>query len=90
MMILRLIIDDAEKARERGLETVNELHNNESFCAGSAGYPVFQLPDEKMLDCQTFRELRDECGARIETDNISKLCLGIGIPRDEPGVTVID
>lgn len=89
-MILRLIIDDAEKAKSRGLETVNELVNNESFCAGSEGYPVFQLPDEQMLDCALFRELRDECGARIETDNISKLCLGIGIPRNEPGVTVIE
>ncbi len=89
-MILRLIIEDAEMARSRGLETVNELVNNETFCSGSHGYPVFQLPDEEMLDCFTFRKLRDECGARIETDNLSKLCLGIGIPRDEPGVTVID
>jgi hypothetical protein len=89
-MILRLIFDDAEKARSRGLKQVNELVNNESFCAGSEGYPVFQLPDEQMLDCALFRELREECGARIETNNLSKLCLGIGIPRDEPGVTVID
>jgi len=89
-MIIRLIIEDAEKAKSRGLETVNELVNNESFCAGSDGYPVFQLPDEQMLDCQLWRELREECGARIETNNICKLCLGIGIPRDEPGVMVID
>lgn len=89
-MILRLIIEDAEKAQSRGLKQVNELVNNEAFCAGSHGYPVFQLPDETMLDCAVFRELREECGARIETDNISKLCLGMGIPRTEPGVTVID
>lgn len=89
-MILRLIFEDAEKARSRGLEQVNELVLNESYCAGSDGYPVFQLPDEQMLDCFLFRQLRDECGARIETNNISKLCLGIGIPRDEPGVTVIE
>lgn len=88
-MFLRLIIEDAEKARERGLETVNELECNEAFCATSQGYPVFQLPNEQLLDCGIFRELRDECGARIETDNIVKLCLGMGIPRDEPGVTLV-
>lgn len=88
-MIVRLICDNAEKAKSRGLEPVNELVNNEDFCATSHGYPVFQLPNEQMLDCALFRELREECGARIETDNIVKLCLGIGIPRDEPGVTVI-
>ncbi len=89
-MIVRLIIADAEKARSKGLEPVNELVCNESYCASSQGYPVFQLPNEQLLDCGIFRELRDECGARIETNNISKLCLGMGIPRDEPGVTVID
>jgi len=89
-MILRLIIDDAEKARERGLEAVNELVCDEDYCATSHGYPVFQLPNEQLLDCSIFRTLREECGARIETDNMVKLCLGMGIPRDEPGVTVID
>lgn len=89
-MILRLIIDDAEKAQKRGLEPLNELVCNEEFCASSYGYPVFELPNEQLLDCGIFRELRDECGARLETNNLMKLCLGIGIPRDEPGVTVID
>lgn len=89
-MFIRLIIADAEKARSRGLEQVNELDCNEQFCASSEGYPVFQLPNEELLDCFIWRELRDECGARIETDNITKLCMGIGIPRDEPGVTVVN
>ncbi len=88
-MFVRLIIADADKARSKGLEPVNELICNEEFCASSVGYPVFQLPNEELLDCFIWRELRDECGARIETDNITKLCLGIGIPRDEPGVTVV-
>lgn len=88
-MFVRLIIADADKARSKGLEPVNELICNEQFCASSEGYPVFQLPNEELLDCCIWRELRDECGARIETDNITKLCMGIGIPRDEPGVTLV-
>ncbi len=88
-MFIRLIIADEEKARSRGLEPVNELACNEKYCNDSEGYPVFLLPNEQLLDCGTWRELRDECGATMETDNLTKLCLGVGIPRDEPGVTLV-
>ena len=64
-MIIRLIFDDAEKARSRGLEPVNELVNNESYCASSHGYPVFQLPNDQLLDCGIFRELRNEPGVIV-------------------------
>jgi hypothetical protein len=85
-----LIFPDAETAKKLDLEQVTELSCNEAYCATSCGYPVFQLPNEEMIDCEKFRHLRDEYGARLETDCIAKVCLGIGIPRNEPGVIVVE
>jgi hypothetical protein len=85
-----LIFPDAETAQKCGMDQVTELTCNESYCATSHGYPVFQLPNEEMLDCQKFRELRDNYGMRLETDIPAKVCLGIGIPRNEPGLVILD
>ncbi len=89
-MKTRLIFPDAETAKKLDMEQVTELPCNEEFCASSHGYPVFQLPNEDMLDCEKFRELRDNYGARLETDNPVKVCLGLGIPRNEPGLIVVE
>lgn len=85
-----LIIPDVAVAEKRGLETATELSCNEEYCATSYGYPVFQLPNGEIFDCPTFRELRDACGATLETDNLVKICLGLGIPKSEPGVIVVE
>lgn len=88
-MKARLIIPDAAVAEKHGLETVTDLKCNEEFCATSYGYPVFQLPDGTIFDCSTFRELRDTCGATLETDDLVKVCLGLCMPKTEQGVVVI-
>ncbi|MEZ4599335.1 MAG: hypothetical protein R2940_06060 [Syntrophotaleaceae bacterium] len=88
-MKARLIFPDAETAKKLDLEQVTELECNEAYCATSHGYPVFLLPNEEMIDCQKFRQFRDEYGARLETDCLTKVCLGIGIPRNEPGLVEI-
>jgi hypothetical protein len=85
-----LIIPDAAVAEEHGLETITELCCNEEYCATSFGYPVFQLPDGEIFDCSIFRELRDTCGATLETDDLVKVCLGLGLPKTEPGVIVVN
>jgi hypothetical protein len=85
-----LIFPDAETAQKCGMDQVTELTCNEEYCATSYGYPVFQLPNEEMLDCQKFRELRDNYGMRLETNIATKVCLGIGIPRNEPGLVEVE
>jgi hypothetical protein len=89
-MKITLVFPDPETAKKLGMEQVTELTNNEAFCATSYGYPVIQFPNEEMLDCEKFRELRDNFGARLETDCPVKVCLGIGIPRNEPGLIVVE
>lgn len=84
-----LIIPDAAVAEKYGLETVTELRCNEEYCATSYGYPVFQLPNGEIFDCPTFREMREACGATLETDDLVKVCLGLGFSKTEPGVKVI-
>lgn len=84
-----LIIPDAAVAEKHGLETVTELLCNEEYCATSFGYPVFQLPNGDIFDGPTFRELRDACGATLETNCLVKVCLGLGMPKTEPGLVVI-
>jgi hypothetical protein len=90
IMKASLIFPDAEAAKKAGMEQVTKLSFTEEYCATSFGYPVFQLPNEEMLDCEKFRNLRDNYGARLETNILVKVCMGIGIPRDEPGVVVVD
>lgn len=85
-----LIIPDAEVAGKYGLETVTELRCNEEFCATSFGYPVLQLPNGDIFDCPTFREIREACDATLETDNLVKVCLGLGLPRSEPGLVLVE
>jgi hypothetical protein len=48
------------------------------------------LPNDEMLDCEKFRELHENFGARLETDNVAKVCLGLGLPRNEPGLVAVD
>lgn len=85
-----LIIPDAEVAGKYGLETVTELRCNEEFCATSFGCPVFQLPNGDILDCSTFREIREACNATLETDNLVKVCMALGVPRSEPGLVLVE
>jgi hypothetical protein len=85
-----LIFPDAETAEKLGMEQVTELICNEDYCATSSGYPVFVLPNDEMLDCEKFRELHENFGARLETDNVAKVCLGLGLPRNEPGLVAVD
>jgi hypothetical protein len=90
MMKATLIFPDAETAKKVGMDQATELACTEEYCATSFGYPVFQLPNEEMLDCEKFRELRDNYGVRLETNILVKVCMGIGIPRDEPGLVVVE
>lgn len=85
-----LIIPDAAVAKKYNLEKTTELRCNEEYCATSYGYPVFQLPNGDIFDCPTFREMREACGATLETDDLVKVCLGLGFPKTEPGVIVVN
>jgi hypothetical protein len=84
-----LRIPDPHVAEEHGLQAETLLGCNQEYCATSYGYPVFQLPNGDIFTGEMFRTLRDACGATLETDNLTMLCMGICVPRTEPGLAEI-
>ncbi|WP_225073360.1 hypothetical protein [Desulfuromonas sp. CSMB_57] len=87
-VILR--IADAAVAEKFGLESVVEINCTEEYCASSFGYPVFLIGEENIFTGELFRQLRDTGGATLETDNPTKVCLGLGLARNEPGLVVVE
>ena len=85
-----LRIADAAVAEKFGLESVVEINCTEEYCASSFGYPVFLIGEENIFTGELFRQLRDTGGATLETDNPTKVCLGLGLARNEPGLVVVE
>lgn len=87
-VILR--IADTAVAEKFGLEPVVEIKCTEEYCASSFGYPVFMISEDNIFTGELFRELRDAGGATLETDDRTKVCLGLGLARNEPGLVVVE
>ena len=84
-----LIVPDSKARGVLGAVRRSTLSWTADHSASSYGLGVMLYDNGGILDGFNFRELRDNFGAVIETDDRKKVCGALGVPDGEPGVVQI-